>query len=124
MSLNQTILIGRLTKDPETKSTSSGKTVAKFTLAVDNGYGEKKTTDFLNVIAWEKTAEAAEKYLEKGREVCVVGRIATRNYDNKEGVKVYVTEVVAEKIVFLSGGEKKESKPASKKTEEFDDVPF
>lgn len=103
--LNRVILIGRLTKDPELRYTPSGVAVAQFTLAIDrpftNSQSKERETDFLNIITWNKLAETCANYLKKGRLTAIEGRIQTRNYDNNEGKKVYVTEVVADNVRFL-----------------------
>lgn len=105
MSLNKVILIGRLTKDPELRYTTNGVAVCQFTLAVDrpfaNQNGEREA-DFLPVVAWRQTAEACANYVKKGQQVAVDGRIQTRSYENNEGRKVYITEVIAESIQFLN----------------------
>jgi len=102
--LNKVILIGRTTRDVDFRRTSSGTPVATFTLALDNRYvlkDGKPTTDFINCVAWNKTAETMEKYVKKGALIAVEGRIQTRNYENKDGNKVYVTEVVCENMRML-----------------------
>jgi single-strand DNA-binding protein len=99
--MNKVILIGRITKDIDLKYTESNKAVASFTLAIDRTFGEKKETDFINCCIWGKQAENLKKYCGKGSQIAVDGRIQTRNYDDKDGKKVYVTEVVAENIQFL-----------------------
>ena len=102
--MNKVILIGRLTKDPELRYTGSNRAVTQITVAVNrtftNQNGEREA-DFINVVIWDKQAENVAKYLTKGRLVAVEGRIQTRNYDNNEGKKVYVTEVVALSVQFL-----------------------
>ena len=102
--MNKVILIGRLTKDPELRYTSSNRPVTQITVAVNrtfaNQNGEREA-DFINVVILDKQAENVAKYLTKGRLVAVEGRIQTRNYDNNEGKKVYVTEVVALSVQFL-----------------------
>lgn len=105
--LNRVVLIGRLTKDPELRYTSNGTAVATFTLAVErpfSGNSGEKETDFLNIVVWRQAAEACVNYLKKGRLCAVDGRIQTRSYDNQEGRKVYVTEIVAESVRFLERG--------------------
>jgi single-strand DNA-binding protein len=103
--LNRVILIGRLTKDPELRYTPAGVAVAQFTLAIDRPYSNPQTkereTDFLNIVTWRQLAETSANYLRKGRLAAVEGRIQTRNYDNNEGRKVYVTEIVADNVRFL-----------------------
>ena len=89
-----------MTKDAELKYTQNGKGVASFTIATDDGYGENKTTDFIKVICWEKTAENVSKFTKKGSLVLVEGRIKTGSYD-RDGVKVYTTDIQASRVVFL-----------------------
>lgn len=101
--LNRAILIGRLTKDPELRYTTAGVAVTQFTLAVDRptSKDKEKEADFINIVVWRQQAEACANYLRKGRLAAVEGRIQIRNYDNNEGRKVYVTEVVADNVRFL-----------------------
>lgn len=108
--INKVILMGRITKDIELRYTDSQKAVTSFTVAVDNGHGEKKKTDFINVVAWEKTAEFINKWFAKGRMIIVIGRISTRSYTGNDGAKKYVTEVVASEVSF--GDSKKEEETA------------
>jgi single-strand DNA-binding protein len=98
--MNQTILIGRLTKDPEMRYTTNGTAVTTFTLAVDRN-NDKKETDFIAIVTWSKTAENVANYCTKGKLVAVSGRIQTRNYEKGDGSKVYVTEIVANEVKFL-----------------------
>lgn len=102
--LNRVVLIGRLTKDPELRYTPSGVAVTQFTLAVDrpftNQQGEREA-DFIMIVTWQKLAETCANYLRKGRLTAVEGRIQVRSYDNNEGRRVYVTEVVADNVRFL-----------------------
>ncbi len=100
MNINVCVLSGRLTKAVELRATGSGTSVASFTMAVDDGWGEKKKTYFLPVIVWQKTAEACAKSLVKGQMVTVKGRITTRNWDDQQGQRHYVTEIVAESVEF------------------------
>lgn len=103
--MNKAILIGRLTRDPELRYTSSNRAVCQFTVAIDrpftNQASGQREADFINVVAWDKTGENVGKYMTKGRLIAVEGRIQTRNYDNNEGRKVYVTEVIASNVQFL-----------------------
>ena len=102
--LNKVILIGRTTRDVDFRRTSSGTAVANFTLAIDNRYvlrDGKPTTDFINCVAWDKTAEIMDRYVKKGTLISVEGRIQTRDYENKDGNKVYVTEVVCTNMIML-----------------------
>ena len=105
--INKVILMGRLTRDPELRHTGSGTPVCNFTVAISNGYGEEQTTDFINCIAWNKSAEFVEKYFTKGRMIIVVGRIQTRTWEGQDGKKNYATEVVASEVSF--GESKKNS---------------
>ena len=104
--INKAILMGRLTRDPELRHTGSGTPVCSFSVAIDNGYGDNRTTDFINCVAWNKTAEFVEKYFTKGRMIIVVGRIQTRTWEGQDGKKNYATEVVASEVSF---GESKRS---------------
>lgn len=106
--LNRIILIGRLSKDPELRYTTNGIGVCGFTLAVESGFGEKKRTDFIPIVVWNKLAENCAAYLAKGKLAAVDGRLQIRSYDGKDGVKRYVTEVVAENVRFLSPKEAKQ----------------
>lgn len=101
--MNNVVLIGRLTKDPELRYTGTGKAVASFTVAINRGFGKDNEADFIPVVVWEKQAENCANYLSKGREVGVMGRIQTRSYENQNGEKKYVTEVVATTVEFLGG---------------------
>ena len=104
---NKTILMGRLTRDPELKTTPSGVSVCTFSIAVDRRYqtkGEEKKTDFFNIVAWRTTGEFVVKYFRKGSLILVEGELQTRQYTNKDGVNVTVTEINAEQVSFT--GEK------------------
>lgn len=100
--MNSVNLIGRTTKDIELKYTQSNTAVTQFNLAVNRPYTKEKEqqADFINIVAWGKTAEFCSKYFKKGTQIGVSGRLSTRNYDDKDGKKVYVTEVVAEHVYF------------------------
>jgi single-strand DNA-binding protein len=113
--LNRVILIGRLTRDPELKYTPSGTATASFILACDRQYsGDKKETDFIPIVTWRQLAETVANHLKKGRLVAIEGRIQVRNYENNEGKRVYVTEVIADNVRFLDtnkDGSQSASKP-------------
>ena len=103
---NKVQLIGHLGMNPEVKNLEGGKTLARFSVATNDTYynnkGEKvEDTQWHNLIAWGKTAEIAEKYLKKGSEVAIEGKLTSRSYDDKEGQKKYVTEVVVHEILML-----------------------
>ncbi len=109
--LNKVILIGRLTKDPDLRYTTSGIAVARFTLAVNRNYtnqqGEREA-DFIPITVWRNAAENCAKYLQKGRLVAVAGRIQTGSYTATDGSKRYTTDVVADEVQFLEWGNKQE----------------
>ena len=121
--MNKAILIGRLTRDPELRTTSNGISVTSFTIAVDRNFNNQqgeKETDFIPVVAWRKLADTCAKYLAKGRLVAVSGRMQVRSYEGKDG-KRYVTEVVADEVQFL---EKAESKEKFVEVEDNVELPF
>ena len=102
--MNKVFLIGRLTRDPELRYTGSNVTVASFSLAVNRNYtnqsGEREA-DFINIVVWRKQAENVKNYLSQGSQVAIDGRIQTRSYDDKDGNKRYITEVIADNVEFL-----------------------
>ncbi len=103
---NKVQLIGHLGQDPEIVNLESGKTLAKFSLATNESYknadGDKVTdTQWHNIVAWGKTAEIIEKYISKGKEVAVEGRLRNRSYETKEGEKRYITEIVCNELLML-----------------------
>ena len=102
--MNKVILMGRLTRDPEVRYTQTNNTlVASFSLAVNRRFarqGEERQADFFNVVAWSKTGEFCSKYFKKGQQVGVIGRLQTRTWDDQNGTKHYITEVVAEEVYF------------------------
>ena len=113
-SINQVILMGRLTRDPEQRTTTTGKTIASFSIAVDRG-GQEDAADFFNVTAWEKLGDLVMQYVTKGRRVLVQGRLRQDSWDDKEtGKKQSRIEVVATDVTFLDGpnGESGSSAPA------------
>ena len=111
--MNRVILIGNLAKDPEAHTTQSGISRSTFTIAVQrrftNQQGQREA-DFLPVIAWRQTADFCNRYLTKGRKVCVEGSIQTRSYDAQDGSKRYVTEIIADSVEALGG--RQDDKPA------------
>ena len=112
--LNKVILMGRLTAEPDVRSTPSGVSVTTFSLAVDRGYakpGEEKQVDFIQIVCWRSTADFVGKYFSKGQLVAVEGAIRTRNYTDQSGTKRYITEVVANEVFFAEG--KKQHQPES-----------
>lgn len=104
MKMNNVSLIGRLTKDPDLRYTSSGMAVATFSLAVQRSFRNKEgnyEADFINCVCWNKSGETLANHVKKGQRIGVTGRIQTRNYENEQGNRVYVTEVVVEGFTFL-----------------------
>ena len=103
--MNKVILIGRITKDIELKKTQSGNSVTSFTVAVNRNYQSQDpnqpSADFINCVAWNRTAEVMSQFVGKGSQIAIDGRIQTRNYENQEGRRVYVTEVVCDRVQFL-----------------------
>jgi len=101
--INRVVLVGRITKDPVLRKTANGASVTSFTLAVNRKFKQEgqPEADFVNVVAWSKTADIVAQYTHKGSLVGVEGRIQTRSFDDKDGKRVYVTEVVADSVQFL-----------------------
>ena len=105
--MNRVVLVGRLTKDPELRTTSNGTSQTRFTLAVNRrtaGQDGQREADFISCVAWRGTAEAIAKYLKKGRELAVEGRIQTGSYDAQDGTKRYTTDVVVDNFTFIGSG--------------------
>lgn len=102
--MNKAILIGRVVKDPELRTTPNNRSVCQFAIAVNRPYTNeegKKDADFINCVVWDKQAENLAMYQKKGNQIAVEGRIQTRNYDDNSGKKVYVTEILANNISYL-----------------------
>lgn len=123
--MNLVILTGRNVREVEVKSTPSDMKVALFSIAVDRptSKDKEKQSDFFNIVAWDKLAETCEKFITKGMKVLVEGRLQTRNYDDKDGKKVYVTEIVATKVEFLDKIEKKQENSIPNEINK-DDMPW
>ena len=103
--MNKVILVGNLTRDPELSETPSGIAVCRFSIAVSRDYSNaegNRETDFFNITVWRGRAENCGRYLKKGNKVGVVGRLQNRSYDDKDGVKRYVTDIVADEVEFLT----------------------
>ena len=124
--MNVVVLMGRLTKDPETRCTQSGMAVTRYTLAVDRPYKKdsEQTVDFINCIVFDKGAEFAEKYFTKGMRVTVTGRIQTGSYTAKDGHKVYTTEVLVNQQEFAESKSKSDPKEAPKEAPKVDEDGF
>ena len=121
--MNSVNIIGRLTKDPSVSTTQSGMTVAKFNLAIDRGKdssGKEMGTDYPSCIAFGKTAELADRFLSKGSKVGVMGRLQTGSYE-KDGHKVYTTDVKVDRLEFL---DKKDPEPSGFNKVDDDEIPF
>lgn len=136
--MNKVMLIGNLTRDPELSSISSGVSVCRFSIAVNrrfkNANGETET-DFFNIVAWRGLADTCSQYLRKGLKVCVIGQIQNRSYEDKDGVKRYATDIIADEVEFLtpkgestSGGNvekpRVKASPSEMTPMEDDDLPF
>ena len=104
--MNNCVLLGRITNDLELKSTNSDKKYTKFILACRRN---EKESDFISCIAWSKTAEFITKYMKKGSQVCISGRLQTGSYDDKDGKKVYTTDVIIEEVDFAESKKEKEA---------------
>ena len=105
--MNRVVLVGRLTRDPEMRTASSGVSQTRFTIAVNRrtaGANGQREADFINCVAWRGTAETIAKYLKKGREIAVEGRLQTGSYDAQDGTKRYTTDVVIDNFTFIGGG--------------------
>ncbi len=139
MSVNKVILVGNLGRDPEVRFTASGKAVARFSVATSEVWNDaegtrQERTEWHNVVVWGKQAESCGQYLQKGRQVYIEGAIRSRQYDDKDGNKKYITEVIAQRVQFLGGGgrgagastqprESTGAEPATVPGEE-EDIPF
>ena len=114
--MNQIVLMGRLTRDPELRHTQSGIPVTSFTLAVDRGYtpkdGSERQTDFIDIVAWRNTAEFVSKYFVKGQMAAVTGRLQIRDWTDREGNKRRSAEVVADNIYFTESKKSREAAAA------------
>ncbi|MBI2429621.1 MAG: single-stranded DNA-binding protein [Ignavibacteriales bacterium] len=135
-SLNKVMLIGNLGKDPELKYTPSGVAVATFSMATSEQWKDQEgnaqeRTEWHNIVAWRKLAEIVGEYMKKGKKVYIEGKLQTRNYE-KDGVKRYITEIVADQIIMLDGAGQRtasnsvaeESAPSSSDAPKDDDLPF
>ena len=130
--MNKVCLIGRLTKDPETRYTQTNNTlVACFTVAVNRRFAKEgeEQADFINVMAWSKVGEFVSKYFKKGKQIGIVGRIQTRNWEDKDGNKKYATEVIAEEVYFADskGNDENSDNSANNNVSDFldsQDLPF
>ena len=122
--MNKIFEIGRLTRDPEIRYTQSGKAVCTFSIAVDDGYGENKKAYFFPVVVWNKAAEACGNSLHKGSKVAVTGKLTSRQYDNSEGKKVTVFEIVADAFDGVEFLDKKQGGSQSNEIDMTEQIPF
>ena len=131
--MNKIFLIGNLTRDPELNVVSTGVSVCRFSIAVTRRFASSdgnRETDFINIVAWRGLADTCGKYLKKGNKVAICGNLPTRSYENKEGVKVNVFEVVADEVEFLTSKAQaeaqveKDDQVAELQPIEDDDLPF
>ncbi len=124
--LNNTVLVGRLTADPELRYTPSGVAVASFTLAVDRPFAKEgqQQADFIPIVVWQKQAENCANYISKGRMVAIEGRIQVRTYEDKQGQKRWVTEVIANNVRFLDYGKDKGQELGQEVEFDEQDIPF
>ena len=122
--MNSLTLIGRLTKDPELRYlANTGNAVARFSIAVNRPFAKKDaevTADFFNVVVWGKRAETCTNYLQKGLQVAIQGRLQNNNYTDKDGVKRYSVEIIAENVEFIDWGDKKGQ--SNQSNDSFDDI--
>lgn len=127
LNFNKALIAGRITNDLELKKTESGKSVLSFSVAYNRGNGENAQTTYLNIVAWEKTAEFISKYFHKASPIFIDGEITVRSYEDSNGQKRYVTEIVARQVYFV---ESKATEGGSAPTETFipiangDELPF
>ena len=124
MDLNKATIIGRLTSDPESRTTPSGQTVVSFSVATNlvwtNANGEKQEkTEFHNIVAWRKLAEIIAQYLKKASRVYIEGRLQTRNWEDQNGIKKYRTEIIADNMIMLDSKPNSQTTTDSNKNKEF-----
>ena len=128
--MNKVYLIGNLTRDPELSETSNGTAVCRFSIAVNRPYASNGEVDYFNITVWRGVAENCGKFLKKGNKVALVGSLQNRSYDDKDGIKRYVTDIVAGEVEFLSpknvgDDQDKDSKVSTLETvPDDDDLPF
>ena len=124
--MNRVELVGRLSRDPELRHTSSGMAVCQINVAISRraAQGSEPQADFINVVVWDKQAENVARYLSKGRQVAVEGRIQTRSYDNNEGKRTYITEVVANNVEFLGSASDSPRSQDMPEENPFDSMPM
>ena len=124
--MNQVIFIGNLTRDPEMKYTQSGLAITRFTLALNRPKkdGQDQGADFINIVTFGKLAENCANYLAKGRKTAVNGRLNTGSYEDKDGKRVFTTDVVSNSVEFLEWGDKQQEVPDGFKPADSEGIPF
>lgn len=123
--MNKVVLIGNLTRDPELRQTPSGVSVCQFGIAVNRRFADQngqRGVDFFNIVVWRAQGENCAKYLAKGKPVAVIGHLETRQYEDKQGVKHNIVEVIAEEVQFLGSGNKGEGGATSSRPDSIDDM--
>ncbi len=121
-SLNKVLIIGNVGQEPEMRFTASGKPVASFSVACNSKFGETETTEWFNVVAWNKLAETCNQYIVKGQQVYAEGRLQTRKWEGQDGQTKYRTDLIANTVLFLGKKEAREELPETEL--EPDDIPF
>ncbi len=125
-SLNKVTIIGNVGKDPEMRFSSSGKPIVSFSVAVNSKYGEQESTEWFNIVAWDKLAETCNQFLTKGQQVYVEGRLQTRKWEGKDGGTKYKAELVANKVLFLDKRKdvnEEDAEKTNKESQELEDMP-
>lgn len=120
--MNKCIFISNLTKDPELKVTGTGMAVCKFSVALNDGYGDKKTVSYINCVAFGKTAEVMSQYTHKGSKVAIESHVKTGSYDKQDGTKAYTTDFIVDKIEFLDSKPKTDGVNELEKMFDGDDI--
>ena len=127
-SFNKVTILGNLGRDPEVRTTPAGNTVANFSVATTDKWGQgeerQERTEWHRVVVWGKLAETCGEYLSKGRQVLVEGRLQSHSYEDNEGVKRYVTEIIAHQVEFLSRPNGENGQPSEEPPKDGEDVPF
>lgn len=121
ITINQVILLGRITNDLELKSTNNDKKYTKFILAIRRN---EKESDFISCIAWNKTAEFLTKYMKKGSQICISGRLQTGQYDDKDGKRIYTTDVIVEEVDFAESKKEEKQENVQQITDDLSELPF
>jgi len=123
-SLNKILIIGNVGGEPEMRFTPSGKAVTSFSVACNTKYGGVDTTEWLNIVAWDKLAETCNKYISKGKQVYVEGRLQTRKWSGQDGLAHYKTEVIASQVIFLGSKKQGEEETEQAGGLELDEIDF